>query len=138
MPIVKRSIEPVCVSRNKLPKGTSQELECTSTLTLAGVILQLSSLSKHAENLFGELFIEASDLGKRFGTLKDRVEKLNSRMEMMNPEEDEEEGAREASVKKFRSRQNAKQQILSRATLPPTLQVCQYRLYAFMLECNFE
>ena len=121
---MKRSIEPIYVSRNKLPKGTKQELECTSTLTLAGVILQLSSLSKHAENLFGELFNEASDLGKRFGNLKERVDKLNSRMEKMNPEADEEEGTREVSVKKFRSRQNAKQQILSRSTLPPTLQVC--------------
>ena len=132
MPIVKRSIQPIYVSRNKLPKGTSQELECTSTLTLAGVILQLSSLSKHAENLFGELFNEASDLGKRFGTLKDRVEKLNSRLETMNPEAEEEVGARESSAKKFRSRQNAKQQILSRATLPPTLKVrLYYILYIF-------
>lgn len=123
MPIVKRAIEPIFVSRNKLPKDTKLELECTSTLTLAGVILQLSSLSKHAENLFGELFTEASDLGKRFGTLRDRMEKLNSRMEKMNPEADDEDGGRDSNLKKFRSRQNAKQQILSRVTLPPTLQV---------------
>ncbi|KAI6652889.1 Conserved oligomeric Golgi complex subunit 8-like [Oopsacas minuta] len=123
MPIVKRSIEPIYVSRNKLPKDTKLELECTSTLTLAGVILQLSSLSKHAETLFGELFTEASDLGVRFGKMKDRMENLNSRMEKMNPEGDEEVGAHEITLKKFRSRQNAKQQILSRATLPPTLQL---------------
>ena len=125
MPIVKRAIEPVYVSRNKLPKETKQELECTSTLTLAGVILQLSSLSKHAENLFGELFTEASDLNKRFGNLRGRVEKLNSRMEKMNPEADE-EGSSAREGKRFKSRQTPKQQILSRATLPPTLQVTRY------------
>ena len=73
MPLVKRAIAPVYISRAQLEKGVKNELEGVVVNTLAGVIKQLSSLSKHAENLFGELYGEASNLYSRSANLKNRV-----------------------------------------------------------------
>ncbi|CAI9541181.1 unnamed protein product, partial [Staurois parvus] len=58
MPLVKRNIEPRHVCRGTVPDGITSELECVTNNTLAAIIRQLSSLSKHAEDIFGELFNE--------------------------------------------------------------------------------
>ena len=51
MPLVKRTIEPIFIGRVPLDKSVKNELEGVVVNSLAGVIKQLSSLSKHAENL---------------------------------------------------------------------------------------
>ncbi len=73
MPLVKRAVEPVFISRSVLDKGIKNELEGVVVNSLAGVIKQLSSISKHAENLFGELFNDANAIYERTAMLSQRV-----------------------------------------------------------------
>ena len=76
MPLVKRTVEPIYIGRAPLDKSVKNELEGVVVNSLAGVIKQLSSLSKHAENLFGDLISEASNLYHRSTTLNQRVQIL--------------------------------------------------------------
>ena len=46
---------------------------------LAGVILQLSSLSLHAEDVFQELFAEANTFYQRANTLQERIDRLSTK-----------------------------------------------------------
>ena len=85
MPVVKRLVEPVYVSRGPIPKGVKNELEAVAVNTLSGIILQLSSLAKHSESIFTELFDEASGIyqrtcsaQERIGALAKKVTKLDS------------------------------------------------------------
>ena len=85
MPLVKRSIEPVFVSRAQLDQKVKNELEGVSVNSLAGLIKQLSSLSKHAENLFEELFNDANNIFQRTAGLNTRVEKLRDTVVKLDP-----------------------------------------------------
>ena len=76
MPLVKRTVEPIFIGRAPLKKSVKNELEGVVVNSLAGVIKQLSSLSKHAENLFGDLISEANNLFTRSATLNQRVQVL--------------------------------------------------------------
>jgi len=76
MPLVKRAVEPVYIARTTLDKQVKNELEGVVVNSLAGVIKQLSSISKHAENLFGELFNEANAMYQRSAALNVRVQNL--------------------------------------------------------------
>ncbi|KAK7165440.1 hypothetical protein R3I94_003714 [Phoxinus phoxinus] len=76
MPLVKRNIEPRHLCRGALPETISNELECVTNNTLSAIIRQLSSLSKHAEDVFGELFNEANTFYLRANSLQDRVDRL--------------------------------------------------------------
>lgn len=69
MPLVKRNIEPRHLCRGALPDGIGSELECVMNNTLSAIIRQLSSLSKHAEDIFGELFNEANNFYLRANSL---------------------------------------------------------------------
>ncbi|CAL8377568.1 unnamed protein product [Gadus morhua 'NCC'] len=76
MPLVKRSIEPRHLCRGAVPDHVTSELECVTNSTLAAVIKQLGSLSRHAEDIFGELFNEANSFYLRMSGLQDRVDLL--------------------------------------------------------------
>ncbi|MGH0170148.1 UNVERIFIED_CONTAM: hypothetical protein FKN15_057991 [Acipenser sinensis] len=76
MPLVKRNIEPRHLCRGALPNGVTSELECVTNSTLAAIIKQLGSLSRHAEDIFGELFNEANSFCMRMNNLQDRVDLL--------------------------------------------------------------
>lgn len=76
MPLVKRTVEPIYVGRAPLDKQVKNELEGVVVNSLAGVIKQLSSISKHAENLFGDLMYEANSIYQRSTALNKRVEVL--------------------------------------------------------------
>lgn len=76
MPVVKRLVEPVHCSRAAIPKGVRNELEAVSVNTLSSVILQLSSLAKHAESIFSELFTEANSIHQRSVSVQQRLEQL--------------------------------------------------------------
>ncbi|XP_077062809.1 actin-binding protein WASF3 [Siphateles boraxobius] len=76
MPLVKRNMEPRHLCRGALPETISNELECVTNNTLSAIIRQLSSLSKHAEDVFGELFNEANTFYLRANSLQDRVDRL--------------------------------------------------------------
>uniref|UniRef100_A0A3Q2DV02 Wiskott-Aldrich syndrome protein family member 3 n=1 Tax=Cyprinodon variegatus TaxID=28743 RepID=A0A3Q2DV02_CYPVA len=76
MPLVKRIIEPRYLCRGALPDGVASELECVTNSTLAAVIKQLGGLSRHAEDIFGELFMEANSFYLRMNSLQERVDQL--------------------------------------------------------------
>ena len=90
MPLVKRIVEPVFIGRAPLDKQVKNELEGVVVNSLAGVIKQLSSISKHAENLFGDLISEANAIFQRSAALNKRVEVLyqkTSRLDSASKEE---------------------------------------------------
>ena len=63
MPLPERLIVPVSVCRGTLQLPVPDELEGVTNGSLANIIRQLSTLSRHAEEMFGNLFQEAE--GKR-------------------------------------------------------------------------
>ena len=79
MPLIKRAIEPTQLSRAAIGKGVRNELECVTNNTLANVIRQLSSLSRHAEDMFGELYADTSFFLQRANQLQERVERLKTK-----------------------------------------------------------
>ena len=54
MPFPERLVQPVSVSRGTLQVPVPDELEGVTNGSLANIIRQLSSLSKHAEEMFGK------------------------------------------------------------------------------------
>ncbi|KAK3522666.1 hypothetical protein QTP86_029134 [Hemibagrus guttatus] len=89
MPLVKRSIEPRHLCHTVLPCAIKNELECVTNISLANVIRQLSSLSKYAEDLFGELFNEAHAFSFRVNSLQERVDRLSISVTQLDPKEEE-------------------------------------------------
>lgn len=55
----------------------SNELEAVTNGTLANTVRQLSSLSKQAEDMFGELVREAHSLTVRVNSLQIRLDRLS-------------------------------------------------------------
>ena len=84
MPLTKRLVEPVHVSREKIPHGIQNELEFVTNNTLANVILQLSSLSKHAEDMFGELQAEAAGFIDRASSIQNRINRLSVKIQQLD------------------------------------------------------
>ncbi|KAG7239178.1 hypothetical protein INR49_029929 [Caranx melampygus] len=89
MPLVKRTIEPRHLCHTVLPRNIKNELECVTNISLANVIRQLSSLSKYAEDLFGELFNEAHSFSFRVNSLQERVDRLSISVTQLDPKEEE-------------------------------------------------
>ena len=84
MPFIQRCIEPTQVSREEVHKSVTNELECVTNHTLSNIILQLSSLSKHAEDMFVELTAEADQFRKRAGQLQFRIDHLREKVTQLN------------------------------------------------------
>ena len=84
MPMIKRMIEPVELSRARIEPGIRNELECVTNNTLSNVIRQLSSLSKHAEDMFEELSKEATTIFHRSNNLSVRIEKLRFKVTQLD------------------------------------------------------
>ncbi|MBN3274252.1 WASF1 protein, partial [Polyodon spathula] len=89
MPLVKRNIEPRHLCHTVLPRGIKNELECVTNVSLANIIRQLSSLSKYAEDVFGELFNEAHAFSFRVNSLQERVDSLSVSVTQLDPKEEE-------------------------------------------------
>ncbi|KAJ8270611.1 hypothetical protein GJAV_G00117120 [Gymnothorax javanicus] len=122
MPLVKRNIEPRHLCHTVLPRGIKNELECVTNVSLANVIRQLSSLSKYAEDLFGELFTEAHSFSFRVNSLQERVDRLSISVTQLDPKE-EELSLQDITMRKaFRSSTIQDQQLFDRQTLPIPLQ----------------
>eukprot|EP00063_Salmo_salar_P025907 XP_014000742.1 PREDICTED: wiskott-Aldrich syndrome protein family member 1-like isoform X1 [Salmo salar] len=122
MPLVKRSIEPRHLCHTVLPRAIKNELECVTNVSLANVIRQLSSLSKYAEDLFGELFNEAHSFSFRVNSLQERVDLLSISVTQLDPKE-EELSLQDITMRKaFRSSTIQDQQLFSRLSLPIPLQ----------------
>uniref|UniRef100_A0A9J7XPJ0 Wiskott-Aldrich syndrome protein family member n=1 Tax=Cyprinus carpio carpio TaxID=630221 RepID=A0A9J7XPJ0_CYPCA len=122
MPLVKRSIEPRHLCHTALPHSIKNELECVTNISLANVIRQLSSLSKYAEDLFGELFNEAHSFTFRVNSLQERVDRLSISVTQLDPKE-EELSLQDITMRKaFRSSTVQDQQLFERQSLPVPMQ----------------
>ena len=84
MPLIKRHIEPVYLSRARVAPSTANELECVTNSTLANVMRQLSSLSAHADDMFSELLHDTSAVLHRAGQLQHRVDRLNVKVTQLD------------------------------------------------------
>ncbi|XP_041105315.1 wiskott-Aldrich syndrome protein family member 1-like [Polyodon spathula] len=122
MPLVKRNIEPRHLCHTVLPRGIKNELECVTNVSLANIIRQLSSLSKYAEDVFGELFNEAHAFSFRVNSLQERVDSLSVSVTQLDPKE-EELSLQDITMRKaFKSSTIQDQQLFDRRTLPIPLQ----------------
>lgn len=122
MPLVKRTIEPRHLCHTVLPRNIKNELECVTNISLANVIRQLSSLSKYAEDLFGELFNEAHAFSFRVNSLQERVDRLSISVTQLDPKE-EELSLQDITMRKaFRSSTIQDQQLFDRSSLPVPMQ----------------
>ncbi|XP_026495497.2 actin-binding protein WASF3 [Vanessa tameamea] len=123
MPLPKRCVEPVHVSRGTVPErlDVPSELEAVTNGTLANTVRQLSSLSKHAEDMFGELTREATSLAERTNVLQARIDRLAIKVTQLDS------GVEEVSLqdiqmrKAFRSSRTFQQQLFSRTTMPSAM-----------------
>ena len=84
MPLVKREIEPVHVSRVPVAQGIQNELEYVTNASLSNIIRQLSSLAHHAEDIFSELSGEAVKFFERTNTLHRRIETLRIKVTQLD------------------------------------------------------
>ncbi|XP_028847049.1 actin-binding protein WASF2 [Denticeps clupeoides] len=122
MPLVTRNIEPRHLCRQTLPDTIKSELECVTNITLANIIRQLGSLSKFAEDVFGELFVQASAFAERVGTLGERVDQLQIKVTQLDPKEEEVSLQAITTRKAFRSSLIQDQQLFTRPSLPVPVQ----------------
>ncbi|XP_014445927.1 wiskott-Aldrich syndrome protein family member 2 [Tupaia chinensis] len=117
MPLVTRNIEPRHLCRQTLP-GVRNELECVTNITLANVIRQLGSLSKYAEDIFGELFAQANTFASRVSFLAERVDRLQVKVTQLDPKEEEVSLQGINTRKAFRSSTIQDQKLFDRNSLP--------------------
>ena len=60
------------------------ELEGVTNGTLANIIRQLSSLSRHAEEIFGNLFCDAESIASRSSNLQAKIDRLAIRVTQLD------------------------------------------------------
>ncbi|KAK2154668.1 hypothetical protein LSH36_261g03049 [Paralvinella palmiformis] len=121
MPLIKRGIEPVNLSRTHVGPGVQNELECVTNSTLANVIRQLSSLSKHAEDMFSELTQEANNFFHRANQIQERVDRLKIKVTQLDST-GEEVSLQDIHMRKpYKSSTKKDQQIITLATRPEAI-----------------
>ncbi|OCT65803.1 hypothetical protein XELAEV_18042052mg [Xenopus laevis] len=126
MPLVKRNIEPRHLCRGTVPDAVTSELECVTNSTLAAIIKQLGSLSRHAEDIFGELFNEANSFYMRMNSLQERVDLLVIKVTQLDSTV-EEVSLQDINMRKaFKSSTVQNQQVVSRNSIPnPVMEMYQ-------------
>ncbi|KAK9737438.1 hypothetical protein QE152_g10728 [Popillia japonica] len=123
MPLPKRVVAPVHVSRGTLPEDfpLPSELEAVTNGTLANTVRQLSSLSRHAEDLFGELARDAQQIYDRSNSLQARIDRLAIKVTQLDST-GEEVSLQDIHMRKaFKSNIVFDQQIFSRGTMPTAM-----------------
>ena len=79
MPLHKRIISPTLVSRSDAVPGEDiSEFEDVCNKTLASVMLQMASLLRNAENMFGELEVEVRSVEMTSRRIRERVSVLQN------------------------------------------------------------
>ncbi|XP_017275212.1 wiskott-Aldrich syndrome protein family member 2 [Kryptolebias marmoratus] len=122
MPLVTRNIEPRHMCRQTIPSNIRSELECVTNISLANIIRQLGSLSKFAEDVFGELFVQAGAFATRVNSLGERVDRLQVKVTQLDPKEEEVSLQAITSRKAFHSSVAQDQQLFTRPSLPVPVQ----------------
>lgn len=121
MPLIKREVEPVLVSRVDIGSEIQNELECVTNYTLASIIRQLSNLGKHAEDIFGELYREAMFLSGRANTLQDRIDKLSDKVTKLDATRDQVSLQDIHMRKAFKSSLALETEVVSSPTMPSAM-----------------
>ncbi|XP_057677794.1 actin-binding protein WASF3 [Corythoichthys intestinalis] len=121
MPLIRRAIEPRHLCQTAVPTGIDSELECVNNNTLSSVIRQLSSLSKHAENVFGDLFDEANTFYTRANSLQDRIDRLAIKVTQLDSSVEEVSLQAINLRKAFKSSNIQDQQVLSKGSTPSSV-----------------
>uniref|UniRef100_A0A3P9BDL2 Wiskott-Aldrich syndrome protein family member n=1 Tax=Maylandia zebra TaxID=106582 RepID=A0A3P9BDL2_9CICH len=122
MPLVTRNIEPRHICRHPIPSNIRSELECVTNISLANIIRQLGSLSKYAEDVFGELFVQAGEFAGRVSSLGERVDRLQVKVTQLDPKEEEVSLHGITAKKAFKSSLTQDQQLFTRPSLPMPVQ----------------
>ncbi|CAK5077339.1 unnamed protein product [Meloidogyne enterolobii] len=124
MPLTTRSVSPVNLSLHRLPDSVKQdELQCITNGTFANLIRQLSSLSRHAQQIFSDIHREVLKIDHRTNTLFLRVERLAQKVAQQSQNSLDQTNLEEAALRKaFKSCNIIDQHSLSRQTLPTSLQ----------------
>lgn len=128
MPLPKRLIEPVNLDRSARSDEENSEtidLDTGMNIKLSNIIRQLSSLSKHSDNLFDELGREAVKVSERTKSLQSRIVRLAIKItppEAVDAVEAVEAvEADEAVNKVFKSSKKLDQQLFTRETMPSSM-----------------
>lgn len=128
MPVIKRLVEPTNASlgprgeKFEIPKGAKNELEAFAVNSLSNVIMQLSSVAKHAESIFAELFTEANNIHHRTVSAQQRLEQLAVKVTKLDSA-GEEISLQEINMQKaFKLTVQSDQQVLSKKTMPEAMQ----------------
>ncbi|XP_077361029.1 actin-binding protein WASF3-like [Festucalex cinctus] len=121
MPLVRRTIEPRHLCQAAVPDRIDSELECVNNNTLSAIIRQLSSLSKHAENVFGDLFNEANTFYVRANSLQDRIDRLAIKVTQLDSSVEEVSLQAINLRKAFKSSTTQDQQVLSKGSTPSSV-----------------
>ncbi|CAB4060657.1 WASF [Lepeophtheirus salmonis] len=121
MPLPERVITPVNISRGTLQCPVPDELEGVTNGTLANIIRQLSSLSRHAEEMFGNLFEDANNIANRSSNLQARIDQLAIRVTQLDSTV-EEVSLQDIQLRKaYVSSQIFDQQVVSRESMPKAM-----------------
>ncbi|XP_059617570.1 actin-binding protein WASF3 [Phlebotomus argentipes] len=124
MPLPKRHVDPIYIARSQYVNNDFQEsieLETVTNTTLTNIIRQLSSLSKHSEDLFGELARDAGTMAERVNSLQARIDRLAVKVTQLDSTT-EEISLTDIQLKKaFKSSSMFDQQIFSRSTMPTAM-----------------
>lgn len=119
--MIKRSVDPIELSRGKLEDGLKSELEAVSVNTLCGIMRQLSSISKHAEDLFGELCAATNNIFQRTNSLHERIQNLSMKVTQLDSNV-EEISLQDINLRKaFKCTIVTDQQVLASSTLPSAM-----------------
>lgn len=85
MPLLQRQIEPRYLGRQQLDAAVRADLGAVFVNSLTGVIRQLGSLSKHAEDLLSQIIVEIRKVSRKADSLHSRVEEAACILSRLNP-----------------------------------------------------
>jgi len=120
MPLPLRKVEPTYVCRGTLPEkiNVPNDLEAVANGTLAHVILQLSSLSHNAEEMFSDLVRVATDISSRSASLQARLDRLAVKVNQLDGTQEECSMQDCLNTKPFQSSTGFDQQVVARTSMP--------------------
>ena len=94
MPLLQRQIEPRYLGRQELDEAVRNDLGAAFVNSLAGVIRQLGSLSKQAEDLLSQIIGEIEKVSRKADSLHVRIEDASHRVSRLNPKDEQGEASR--------------------------------------------
>ena len=89
MPLLQRQIQPRYLGRQQLDESVRTDLQATFVNSLSGVMRQLGSLSKHAEDLLSQVVGEIQKVKRKADSLNSRIERAAQRVLQLNPLEEQ-------------------------------------------------